>query len=75
MSMRQLTDEFSIMAVADTPRIPGKHGARAVAYAMSRWWSPMSRGPWLGLLVSAGEAGVNVEDISSNTRRANQWAW
>lgn len=45
-------------------RIPGKHGARAVAYAIVPVVVPDEPGALARLLVSAGEAGVNVEDIS-----------
>lgn len=50
--------------VAGRARIPGKHGAPAVAYAAVPVVIGDRPGELARLLVAAGEAGVNVEDVS-----------
>lgn len=50
--------------VAGRARIPGKHGAPAVAYASVPVVIGDRPGELARLLLAAGEAGVNVEDVS-----------
>lgn len=45
-------------------RIPGKHGGRAVTYAMVPVVVPDEPGALARLFVAAGEAGVNIEDVA-----------
>ncbi len=45
-------------------RIPGKHGAKAVEYAIVPVVIPDEPGELARLLTAAGEAGINVEDLT-----------
>lgn len=49
---------------AGRARIPGKHGGRAVEYAVVPVVVPDQPGALARLFVAAGEAGVNIEDVS-----------
>ena len=44
--------------------LPGKHGAAAVEYAVVPVVIPDEPGALARLFVAAGEAGVNIEDVS-----------
>lgn len=50
--------------VAGTRRIPGKHGAPAVAYRQVVIEIPDAPGALADLFADVGEAGVNVEDVT-----------
>ena len=50
--------------VAGTRRIPGKHGARAVAYRQVVIEIPDAPGALATLFADVGRAGVNVEDVA-----------
>jgi prephenate dehydrogenase len=50
--------------VAGTRRIPGKHGARAVAYRQVVIEIPDAPGALARLFADVGRAGVNVEDVA-----------
>jgi prephenate dehydrogenase len=49
---------------AGRSRIPGKHGGRAVRYAVVPVVIPDEPGSLARLFVAAGEAGVNLEDVA-----------
>lgn len=56
----------SILAAgrAGRDRIPGKHGGRAVHYAVVPVVIPDEPGALARLFAAAGEAGVNIEDVA-----------
>lgn len=64
-----LTARATVRAVlaagqAGRARIPGKHGGRAVDYAVVPVVVPDEPGSLARLFVAAGEAGVNIEDVA-----------
>jgi prephenate dehydrogenase len=71
MSMNRPIDEsadvvrdFLVRGRAGRARLPGKHGRAAVSYAVVPVVIPDQPGALARLFAAAGEAGVNIEDVS-----------
>jgi prephenate dehydrogenase len=71
MSMNRSIDEsvdvvrdFLVLGRAGRARLPGKHGRAAVSYAVVPVVIPDQPGALARLFAAAGEAGVNIEDVS-----------